>query len=55
MLTKEKAQILGQLIQALDDASVQLERAKSSKNAEQFKKYKKVAEDFQKKIEEALA
>lgn len=54
MLTKDKVQLLAQLIQALDDAVVQLERARNSRDAAQFDKYKKIAHDFQLKVGELL-
>ncbi len=54
MLTKDKVQLLAQLIQALDDATVQLERARNSRDQMQFDKYKKMVHDFQLKIAELL-
>lgn len=54
MLTKDKVQILAQLIQALDDAVKQMEQFRSSKDTAQFEKYKKTAKEFQEKIGEIL-
>ncbi len=54
MLTKDKVQLLAQIIQALDDAVNHLESSKNSRDSAQFEKYKKITNDFQLKIDELL-
>lgn len=54
MFTKEKVHILAQLIQALDDAVNEMEKNKLSYDVAQFEKYKKIALEFQLKINELL-
>ncbi len=54
MLTKDKVQLLAQLIQALDDAVTQMDQYKSSKDSPLFEKAKNTAKGFQAKIGELL-